>query len=468
MDVEGGEGEEAPLWGPDDPEIYDDCEEVEGPEAGEGGAAEFQQEDDMEAEAGAAAAAAPEEQTYLPGDALPSDMELTFDPTAYMTHQEWTSEWPCLSCDIIPDSLGASRQTFPMTAYVLGGTQAGEEDGDELLVMKLTQIRRSAAPALDEDDEDDDDDTEPPSFHSYGIKHPGAVNRVKMCPHPGNLAASWSASGRVSIWDLTPAIEAVDGGHRARHAVHRPEFTFKGHSDEGYALDWSPLVPYRMASGDNASFTHVWNRKEDGGWVVDPKPCAGHSASVEDIAWSPSEKTVFASASADETIRIWDLRAGNRCALTVHAHDSDVNTISWNRCEQHLMASGADDGTFRVWDLRTFGAAAKGNSVEPVASFHWHRAAVTSVEWHPTDASVLCVAGEDDQVSIWDMAVEADPEASRSASASLQREVPPQLLFIHQGMSNVREAHWHRQLPGVIVATAESGFNFFKTISVTQ
>lgn len=34
MDVEGGEGEEAPLWGPDDPEIYDDCEEVEGPEAG--------------------------------------------------------------------------------------------------------------------------------------------------------------------------------------------------------------------------------------------------------------------------------------------------------------------------------------------------------------------------------------------------------------------------------------------------
>lgn len=37
-----------------------------------------------------------------------------------------------------------------MTAYVLGGTQAGEEDGDELLVMKLTQIRRSAAPALDE------------------------------------------------------------------------------------------------------------------------------------------------------------------------------------------------------------------------------------------------------------------------------------------------------------------------------
>lgn len=81
------------------------------------------------------------------------------------------------------------------------------------------------------------------------------------------------------------------------------------------------------------------------------------------------------------------------------------------------MASGADDGCFRVWDLRMFGSADKDNKVEPVASFHWHRAAVTSVEWHPTDASVLCVAGEDEQVSIWDMAVEADPEVSVVAGA---------------------------------------------------
>lgn len=36
-----------------------------------------------------------EEKMYLPGDALPKDTELTVDPSAYITLNEWTTEWPC-------------------------------------------------------------------------------------------------------------------------------------------------------------------------------------------------------------------------------------------------------------------------------------------------------------------------------------------------------------------------------------
>lgn len=104
----------------------------------------------------------------------------------------------------------------------------------------------------------------------------------------------------------------------------------------------------------------------------------------------------------------------------------------------------------------------------PVASFNWHRAPVTSIEWHPTEDSIFAASGADDQITLWDLAVEQDDEetGAMNDAADGSREVPPQLLFVHQGQKDVKEVHWHPQIPGAVVSTALDGFNLFKTISV--
>ena len=81
---------------------------------------------------------------------------------------------------------------------------------------------------------------------------------------------------------------------------------------------------------------------------------------------------------------------------------------------------------------------------------------------------MLGVAGADDQITIWDLALERDQEEeimTTKNSSGDEVEVPAQLLFIHQGQQNIKEMHWHKQIPGMFVSTAFDGFNIVKTFN---
>ena len=152
------------------------------------------------------------------------------------------------------------------------------------------------------------------------------------------------------------------------------------------------------------------------------------------------------SCGCDSTVRVWDTRRKGGSALTVdEGHGTDVNVLSWNKLVNYLVVTGADDGSFRVWDLRSF------RNGEPVARFHWHRGAITSVEWSPTESSSIAVSGADHQITLWDLALEDDPDADSAVKGREDlQDIPPQLYFVHQGQTDVKEVHWHNQLTGVL------------------
>ncbi len=102
-----------------------------------------------------------------------------------------------------------------------------------------------------------------------------------------------------------------------------------------------------------------------------------------------------------------------------------------------------------------------------MASFAWHNAPITSIEWHPTEDSTFAASGADNQVTLWDLSVELDEdEAGVPMDEDSRESIPPQLLFAHQGQKDVKEVHWHPQIPGAVISTAYDGFNIFKTISI--
>lgn len=227
--------------------------------------------------------------------------------------------------------------------------------------------------AEDSESEDEGDDEiidEDPVVESKWVSHTGGVNRVRAQPLPATplppasqpyYVASWAETGKVHIWNVRPLIEALDTpGYIIPKAATSPAFTITSHGRaEGFAMDWASSggtnpSGLRLLTGDCHSKIYLTTTAPSGFNQLS-QPFTSHTASVEDIQWSPTEPTIFASCSVDQSIRIWDVRSKGRKSVAgiERAHPSDVNVISWNRSTTYLLLSGGDEGGINVWDLRS-------------------------------------------------------------------------------------------------------------------
>lgn len=230
----------------------------------------------------------------------------------------------------------------------------------------------SSVPTDDSDDDDSDDDAdaldEDAVIEFRSVPHFGGINRVRAQPLPPSsplppvsqpyLVSTWADTGKVHIWDIRPLIESLDvpGYTPDKNRVNTPVFTINSHGRaEGFAMDWasSGSSSLRLLTGDIQSKIYLTTTTPTGFNALS-SPFTSHTSSVEDIQWSPSEPTVFASCSADQSVQIWDVRTKGRKSATgiQNAHDSDVNVISWNRATAYLLLSGGDEGGIKAWDLR--------------------------------------------------------------------------------------------------------------------
>ncbi|KAL2533210.1 Transducin family protein/WD-40 repeat family protein [Abeliophyllum distichum] len=422
---------------------------------------------------------------WQPGvDKLEEGEELQCDPSAYNSLHAFHIGWPCLSFDVLRDSLGLVRTEFPHTVYCVAGTQAEKASWNSIGIFKLSNIsgkRRDLVPKKtntdgsdmesdssdsDEEDEEEDGVSGTPVLQLRKVFHEGSVNRIRAMPQNPHICASWADTGHVQVWDFSSHLNALaesdtEVSHGGSALSNQPPLVkFGGHKDEGYAIDWSPLVAGRLVSGDCKNNIHLWEPASGSTWNIDSNPFVGHAASIEDLQWSPTEPCVFASCSVDGSIAIWDSRLGKSPATSIKAHKADVNVITWNRLASCMLASGSDDGTFSIRDLRLL---KEGDSV--VAHFEYHKHPITSIEWSPHEASTLAVSSADNQLTIWDLSLERDEEEETEFKAITKEQVnapadlPPQLLFVHQGQKDLKELHWHSQIPGMIISTAADGFN---------
>jgi RNA polymerase sigma factor (sigma-70 family) len=115
----------------------------------------------------------------------------------------------------------------------------------------------------------------------------------------------------------------------------------------------------------------------------------GHGASVLFACFSPDGKRL-ASASADQTVKVWDSRSGQEL-LTLKGHTDGVHCVCFSPDGQRL-ASASHDQTVKVW---------KCNSGRELLTLKGHASAVTSVCFSPDGKRLASVSG-DGMGKVWD------------------------------------------------------------------
>ena len=223
-------------------------------------------------------------------------------------------------------------------------------------------------------------------------------------------SVSWSSDSRllatsgsdrtIRVWDLW-------GEYRPR----QPE-TLTGHTEMVWMAAWSPDGTQLASSsgemgsvGDDPS-VRLWKRAS-GGWQL-TRTLLGHEQLVRSVCWHPDSKRV-ASASHDNTVKIWDAETGDEI-LTLPATRS--HTVAWSPEGKRLAAAGA--ASIEIWDSTPTGNFALNVAWRPDGEAIWdslqsiqplvrndQRLWVFSVAWSP-DGEKLASGHSVGKIRFWD------------------------------------------------------------------
>jgi histone-binding protein RBBP4 len=347
-------------------------------------------------------------------------------PFLYDTVLTHCLTWPSLTCEWLPTKHEPAGADYSNHQLVLG-TQTADGTDNYLMIASVKLPRDDGDVDIAKYDEsaqpENGANANPDQYRiaiTTRICHPGEVNKARYNPRNPFIIATKTISGDVLLFDYSkhPSKPKVEG-------IVSPQGTLKGHSSEGYALEWNRTMDGVLASGADDGLICVWDTSSSF-TQSETQPVmtftGGHTQPVESIAWNYFHPNTLVSVGDDSKIIFWDFRNPSFVSQISNAHKgSDINSVSMSPFTEFLFATGGADKAVSLWDSR--------KQDVPIYSLEdCHTGEITNVNWSPFSEYMIASSGNDRRVIVWDLSRIGDELTNEEAS-----DGPPELLFMHSG-----------------------------------
>lgn len=202
------------------------------------------------------------------------------------------------------------------------------------------------------------------------------------------------------------------------------------HASPLTSFDWNDIDVRRIGTSSIDTTCTIWDVERGS---VEAQIIA-HDREVYDFAWGGAG--VFASVSADGSVRVFDLRDKEHSTIVYESPTANTPLLrlAWNRQDPRFMSVLAlDSPQILVLDIRF--------PVAPVLQLRRHLAAVNAVSWAPHSSTYLCSAGDDRQALIWDLSQAKEMYSSSSGSMGPNNSLADPILAYDAGAA-INQLHW--------------------------
>ncbi|EEB08702.2 kinetochore protein Mis16 [Schizosaccharomyces japonicus yFS275] len=354
-------------------------------------------------------------------------------------------EWPSLTVEWFPGSERSLADNSSIQKLLLGTQTSGND-------QNYLQVASVQLPTFDDDLDDlTPSKMKPANFKGdYGldivqkIHHEGDVNKARFMPQNPDIIATLGLNGNGYIFDLNLYREQpiVQTGHQA---------CLRHHTSEGFGLGWNFIQEGTLATGTEDTSICVWDIKGKSLSLeksIDVAPVSvyhRHTAVVNDLQFHLQHEALLTSVSDDCTLQIHDTRlpSSSSASQCVKAHEQPVNGVAFNPFNDYLLATASADHTVALWDLRRLN--------QRLHTLEGHEDEVYNVQWSPHDEPILVTSSTDRRVCVWDLSKIGEEQTVEDSE-----DGAPELMFMHGGHTNrVSDLSWNPNNKWVLASLAD-------------